>query len=253
MTHPESNVGASSAGPAASMEWETTYKNHLAAVILKAITRDGEVATYDAFRQVVEVTGRTLSTVKNWLGAQIHAPDLASLARIVAHWKIPPDSVFPARLLEQLSAPTSPAVKRVAGIEEDITAVDLIPIQSAQSPASRLALLYYSKNPEKALFIRQEDSDNDQLRLGELAMIDPTYEELGGDGFYLLKIKRPGRAGSSICIRFISALVGEPTLRLGRSSSSPIESVELIPLVDGGLPGHIIVLGKVIAVLRKLS
>ena len=252
MSDTEPKVTAGSSGPLSPVGWETAYKSHVAAVVLKAITQDGAVATYDAFRQVVEVTGRTLSTVKNWLGAQIHPPDLASLARIVEHWKIPAESIFPAKLLGKLSASSSSAVKHVAGIEEDITAVELIPIQSSDSPASRLALLYYSKNPEKALFIRQEDSDNDQLRLGELAMIDPTFEELGGDGFYLLKIRRPGRAGSAICIRFISTMVGEPTLRLSRSSTSPIESQETIPLVNGGLPAHIIVLGKVIAVLRKL-
>ena len=252
MSENESKLEARATRPASFAEWETAYKSHIAAVILKAITRDGDVATYDAFRQVVEITGRTLSTVKNWLGAQIHAPDLASLARIVEHWEIPPETLFPASLLDKLSATPSPSAKRIADIEDDITPVNLIPIHSSDSPASRLALLYYSENPEKALFIRQEDSDNDQLRLGELAMIDPTFEELGGDGFYLLKIRRPGRAGSAICIRFISTMVGEPILRLSRSSSSPIESVEHLPLVDGGLPGHIIVLGKVIAVLRKL-
>jgi len=234
-----------------SSDWENTYKAHIAAAVLKAITQDGEIETYTAFRQVVSVTGRTLSTVKNWLAYQSNLPDLASIARICEHWKIGPDVIFPPTLLGRLSVGENTVLDR-SPLADELSTVELIPIRSSDSPANRLAMLFYSKNPEKALFIRQEDSDNDQLRLGELAMVDPTVEELGGDGFYLLKIRRPGAVGSAICIRFISTMVGEPTLRLSRSSSSPLESLELIPLVDGGLPGHIIILGKVIAVLRKL-
>ena len=252
MTELESKTGSGSLRPMSSSDWEAAYKAHIAALILKAITRDGSIETYTAFRQVTGITGRTLSTVKNWLAYQSNLPDLASLARICEHWNIAPESVFPAKLLVKLSEPATDSVSSRAFVEDELSSVQLIPIRSSDSPADRQALLFYSKNPEKALFIRQEDSDNDQLRLGELAMIDPTVEELGGDGFYLLKIRRPGSTGSAICIRFISVMVGEPALRLSRSSSSPVESIELIPLVDGGLPGHIIVLGKVIAVLRKL-
>ena len=164
MSELESKTGATSSGPMASSDWEAEYKAHIAAVILKAITQEGSIETYTAFRQVTVITGRTLSTVKNWLAYQSNLPDLASMARICEHWKIAPEAVLPPKLLVKLSEGAS-AVSSRAPVEEELSSVEIIPIRSSDSPANRQALLLYSKNPEKALFIRQEDSDNEQLRL----------------------------------------------------------------------------------------
>ena len=233
-------------------ELDTVLKAHITPTILKAITKNGQIEPYTAFREVMAVTNRTLSTIKNWLAFGTNVPDFVSLVRIWVHWNIPTDTLLPASLVTKLSAKegSSPVVNKEPWASE-LEALDLIPTSTSDTPAKRQAMAFYSKNPEKTLFIRQEDSDNDQVRPGELFMIDASIEELRGDGFYLLKINRIGTQSSSVCLRFISMMVSEPAVRLSRSSTST-DGVEVIPLQGGTLPPNVVVLGRVIAVLRKL-
>src|SRR5664280_1096089 len=94
---------AASNAMTASSDKEAAYRQHLADTILEYVTDKGAIETPEAYRRVIAVTGRQLSTIKNWLSYRTNLPDLASLARIVEHWKIPPESIFPSRLEALLS------------------------------------------------------------------------------------------------------------------------------------------------------
>lgn len=238
------------------VDHDAAYRNYVADTIVEFATNGGVIERSEAYRQIMAVTRRTLTTVKNWLTYRANSPDIASLARIVLAWGIPPATVFPPKLQALLEGHATDAQSSDSSFskEQSLETYDLIPIRSSSgSDRVRQALFQYTKNPDQVLFVKQEDSDNDQIRLGELMLVDPTFEEIRGNGHYLLRISREGSGAAQVCVRSVDLLVGEPTARLTKGSGSNQDGVELVRLSNGSLPPNITVIGRVLAVLSRLS
>lgn len=226
------------------------YRHHVANVILRHVTKDGNREPAEAYRRVMAVTGRALGTVKNWLTYRTNFPDMASVARIVDRFSIPPEDFYPAHLQQLLSGvpEEAPSEGGLAGGEPPV----LSPYRPGDPATVDRALSKYTDHPRSAVFYRQSGSDMlDQIRPGELMLVDPTCEQISGSGMYLLRFSPEGQAETTV-VRMVDVLMGEPAVRLSCGSAMPPSSVETIPLVKGGLPPHITVLARVVGVLRQL-
>ncbi len=228
---------------------DAAYRNYVADAILRYATKGGSVDLPEAYRQIMAATGRAIATVKNWLTYRANFPDLPSVARIVEHYKIPPETFFPPNLEQLLAGATlEPA-------PEPINPNDP-PIISLYRPGDPVlvdkALARYTDHPRSAVFYRQSGSDMlDQVRPGELMLLDPTCEQITGSGMYLLRFSADGQPVKT-AVRIVEVLMGEPAVRLSCGSAMPPSSVETIQLVQGALPSHVTVLARVIGVLRQL-
>ena len=231
-------------------QWDAAYRAHIAATIRDRVTNHGALERHVAFREVCAVTSRSMSTIKAWLAYESAFPDLGSLARIIAHWKIPSEDLIPARLLAALpSVDAEPAGD--APLFRDLEAFNLFPTRHSSGSLTTQALGYYTAHPEECVWVRQPESDNTVIRQGELVLIDPAIESLADNAFYLLKIGHPGDTNTKMCIRFLRRLIGEPAVRLSRSDESADNSAEVLPLVNGSLPAHITLVGKVCGHVSK--
>lgn len=228
---------------------DALYRQYLADLILDFATNGGQVDTPEAHRRIMSVTHRTITTVKNWLAYRVNFPDIGSLARIVAHWEIPPADIFPRGLDGLLSGvtPVSEPDPKTRGINDE----HIVPVHSSSDPArlDRL-LLKYTDHPRECVYVRQDGSDMlDQIRPGELMLIDPSYEHIRANGVYLLKFMMPD-APDRLVTRNVEILLSEPALRISCGSGVQ-QSVETISLANGNLPSKVTVLGKVIGVLKQ--
>ena len=230
---------------------DAAYRHYVADVITKHVTKGGALEITEGYRQLKAVTGKSLGTVKNWLAYRASFPDLPSLARIIEHYEIPPESFYPANLDRLLAGAPSDA----DSVSPPSETADL-PIISLYRPgdpsSSDRALSKYTDHPRAAVFYRQTGSDMlDQIRPGELVLVDPTCEQIVGSGMYLLRFSAPGQADQT-AIRMVEVLFGEPMVRLSCGSAMPTSSVRMIPIVNGQLPEHIAVLARVVGHLRQL-
>lgn len=231
-----------------NVDRDAALRHHIANVVMVHATRNNQVPSHRAIREVCTVTGKALSTVKSWLHFRTTFPDFLSLARIVSHWNIPREQILPDELSdllrgEQDAAPES--VRRPIGEEAAF---------SFYSPndASSLdrALAKYTDDPRNTLFVRHETSDMlDQIRPHELMMVDPSCEQIDGAGIYMLRFSMPGQPTRNF-VRNVEPLMSEPAVRV--SCGRAVEATsEVIPLVQGQLPEHVSVLFRVIAVVRQ--
>lgn len=233
---------------------DAAYRNYIADLVMEHVTERGVLNNNpEAYRRVMAVTGRTLGTVKNWLAYRTNAPDLASLARIVEHWKISPHAVYPPELPSLLGT-----------VDEDASALETVRNSGylgehvlisfhgrTDADAIDKALSKYTDRPRSALLVRQIGSDMiDEIRPGELMLVDAAREHIDGSGIYVLRITSKN-SNDTICVRSVERLLGEPSVRLRGGSAASIASVETLPLVDGVIPG-VTVLGCVLGVLRQL-
>ncbi|NRF71361.1 hypothetical protein HLB44_30690 [Aquincola sp. S2] len=231
---------------------DAAYRHYVADVIIRHVTKDGALEITEGYRQLRAVTGKSLGTVKNWLTYRANFPDLPSLARIIEHYKIPPESFYPAaldRLLAGASSDADPASPQPSEMAD-------LPIISLYRPgdpsSSDRALTKYTDHPRAAVFYRQAGSDMlDQIRPGELVLVDPTCEQIAGSGMYLLRFSAAGQANQT-AIRMVEVVFGEPMVRLSCGSAMPPTSVQMIPLVNGQLPSNIAVLARVVGHLRQI-
>jgi hypothetical protein len=229
---------------------ESAYRHYLADTILEYITDQGAIDGPEAYRQVIAVTGRQLSTVKNWLSYRTNLPDLASLARIVEHWAIPTTAIFPPQLSLLLSGVTMSDASAIETPRGSFADHVLVPLYGAGDAAMiDRALAKYTDHPKSALLVRHEGSDMlDEIRPGELMLVDTTLEQIRGSGIYLLKFAVGGEQAT--CVRHVDLLMGEPAVRIRGGSASPATSAETLPLVEGVLR-EVTVLGRVVGVLRQ--
>jgi hypothetical protein len=167
----------------------------------------------------------------------------------MSHWKIPAEVLFPPELLvapsgEARSFAETPLIR-------ELEAFNLFPTRHHAGALATQALNFYTAHPEDSIWIRQPESDNNDIRQGELVLIDPSIETLTDNAFYLLKIGHPGDKNTKMCIRFLRRMISEPAVRLSRSDESADNSAEMLPFVNGSLPSHITVLGKVCGHVSK--
>lgn len=232
------------------------YRHYLADLILSYATRNGALDKVEAYKQVMAVTSRSIVTIRSWLSLRTSIPDAPSLARIVNHWNIPPGSVFPSNLDALLQGDDSSDLKRVEDDERLRTVGDdhvLVPLYGAGDPANLdRALSKYTDHPRSTIFFRYDGSEMlDQIRPGELVLVDASSEHISRGGLYLLKFAPPGQRPRVIA-RFVEILVGEPAVRLSHGSMVGGASAEVVPLRDDGqLPPSVTVLGRIVGVLRQ--
>jgi hypothetical protein len=237
-----------------SADVDEAYRNYIADLVMEYATERGVLNNNpEAYRRVMAVTGRTLGTVKNWLAYRTNAPDLASLARIVEHWKIPPQAVYPQQLPMLLgTVDDSVATLQTENIAGNLGEHVLISFHGrTDAETIDKALSKYTDQPRSALLVRQVGSDMiDEIRPGELMLVDSAQESINGSGIYVLRISSKG-SNDTVCVRFVERLLGEPNVRLRGGSASPAASVETLPLIEGVIPG-VTVLARVLGVLRQL-
>lgn len=232
------------------------YRHYLADLILSYATRNGALDKVEAYKQVMAVTHRSIVTVRSWLSLRTSIPDAPSLARIVNHWKIPPASVFPGNLDALLQGDDAGDLKRVDD-DEKLRSIEhdhvLVPLYGTKDPTVLdHALSKYTDHPRSTIFFRYDGSEMlDQIRPGELVLVDASTEHISKGGLYLLKFAPPGQRPSVIA-RFAEILLGEPAVRLSHGSMLSGTSAEVVPLRDDGqLPPSVTVLGRIVAVLRQ--
>ncbi|MEO8921578.1 MAG: hypothetical protein ABI330_01885 [Caldimonas sp.] len=233
---------------------DAAYRNYLADLIMDHATDRGVLRNNpEAYRRVMAVTGRTLGTVKNWLANRTTSPDVASLARIVDHWAIPPAAIYPPQLAVLLGRASEGTLQyEPLPKPESLGEYVLISFNAAaDSENAARALSKYTDRPQSALLVRQVGGDMvDEIRPGELMLVDAGQEHIDSSGIYMLRISSQG-SNSITCVRFVERLLAQPTVRLRGGSTSSVSTVETFPLVDGVISG-VTVLARVLGVLRQL-
>jgi len=254
MNTPNMNNAIEGTETSSMVDEDAAYKNYIADLVMDYVTERGVLNNNpEAYRRVMAVTSRTLGTVKNWLAYRTNAPDLASLARIVDHWRIPTASIFPPQLPSLLGAASDGLSTLQSASTAGLLGDHLLISLHGPSDAEMIdkALLKYTDRPRSTLFVRQIGSDMiDEIRPGELVLVDAGCEYVDNSGFYMLRIAAKNM-NDTVCVRFVERLLGEPRVRLRGGSATPLASVETLPLADGVIPG-VTVLARVLGVLRQL-
>ena len=233
---------------------DAAYRNYIADLVMDHVTERGVLNNNpEAYRRVMAVTSRTLGTVKSWLAYRTNTPDLASLARIVEHWQIPPAAIYPPQLPSLLGAVSDGLSTLQTAINAGFLGDHVLISLHGPSDADTIdkALSKYTDRPRSALLVRQIGSDMiDEIRPGELVLVDAGSEHVDGSGIYVLRIATKNST-DTVCVRFVERLLGEPSVRLRGGSATPLASVETLPLINGLIPG-VTVLARVLGVLRQL-
>lgn len=227
---------------------DAKLRTRIADIIMAHATRNNTLTSPQAIREVCRVTGRSNSTVKSWLHFKATFPDLGSLARIINHYKIPREAVLPDDLADLVEGDVEAAAEPVRlALGEEATYSFYAP----NDPSSLdRALLKYTEAPRHTLFVKHDSSDMlDQIRPGELMLVDPTCEEITGAGIYMLRFSMPNQPTRSF-VRNVEPLMSEPAVRISGGSASTSRP-EVIQLVQGRLPPHVSVLFRVIGVVRQ--
>ena len=235
------------------------YLNYLADILLRYITDEGRKTNLpEVYKDVMAVTSRTIGTVKNWLTYRTHAPDVASLARIVAHWSIPTAAIFPNRLAEILGGSN---VSSSVEAEAEPNPMPFIRLYGPNDKALVDGMLRrYTGQPGSVVFVKKEGSDmRDEIGTDELMLVDTSSERVEMSGIYLLRLDEPG---TPVMVRHVEHELGDlskPTSEVTESSwtskvalskgSLSTAQPHIAPLVDGVIP-NITVLGRVVAILR---
>ena len=233
---------------------ESAYRNYIADLIMEYVTEHGALhSNPEAYRRVIAVTGRSLGTVKQWLAYRAVSPDIVSLARIVKHWRIPPAAVYPPHLASLLGQSGLEEItqQRVRS-NDSLAAYSVMSLLEPSDVATvERALSVYTDRPSSTLLMRQVDSEMaDEIRPGELMLVDTSVEQIEGSGIYVLRLAAAG--GQEVkCVRKVERLVSEPTVRLRCGSAMANAEVETVPIKDGIVPG-VTVLARVLGVLRRL-
>jgi hypothetical protein len=218
-----------------------SYKDFIAELILRYITKGGAIKPAHAFHEVVGVTQRSYGTVKNWVIYRNSYPDLESLARIVHHWQIPPEEVFLPGIATHTTVP--PTVSSGDQL--------LLPLYGQSNPKIfEAALSLYTDHPQSLMLVRQQGVDmEDEVRAGEIMVVDASQEQIRNSGMYVLRYSAID-GSQSTCTRMVEVLVGQQAASIRCSNARFFNTVETLPLANGLLPSHIVVLGRVQGVLK---
>ena len=222
------------------------YREHLCQLVTRYAGTDGDLDG-GSYQILMSVTGRSLSTLKNWFRYSNGMPDLAAMARIVAHWKIPPHEVFPSASAVEPGAQGAAAEEP---IPTDIGAGTVaLPFASGQDRGLvRQALQRYSLQSETLVWLRQDSGDAaGVVENGELMLVDTSVERIQQAGLFVLRTNDPEPV---ICTRMVQPLIGRPEARISLPGSKLAGAWEDMPLQDGLLKGPITVLGRVVGRLQ---
>lgn len=232
---------------------EFAYRRYVADVLLEYATESKKLENPEAYRRVMAITGRTLGTVKNWLAYRTNLPDLASLARMVEQWQIPPAKIFPPHLRSLLTGQPDEKSLPVSCTDLGANTDQVLISLYGTGDLSRIdvALSKYTDHPQRALLVKHEGGEMlDEIRPGELMLVDTGCEQINGSGIYLLRFAAGGGAPTTHA-RFVDVLVSEPSVRIRGGSATPSTATEQVPISNGTIHG-VTVLGRVIGVLRQM-
>ena len=234
--------------PGPSPDIPLSYKDFVAELLLRYITKGGVIEPSQAFHEVVAVTERSYGTVKNWVAYRNSYPDLESLARIVHHWQIPPEEIFGVTVEGPRSNAASHTIGPTTGSPGDQL---LVPLYGQSNPKIfERALSLYTDHPQSLMLVRQQGVDmEDQVRAGEIMVVDASQEQIRNSGMYVLRYSTID-GSQSTCTRMVEVLVGQQTANISCSNARFFNATETLPLVNGLLPSHIVVLGRVQGVLK---
>jgi hypothetical protein len=257
-SHPQ---GFSQSERDAEQAAEAAYRDHVARLVLSHVeTAAGESALVkDAVHQLMDVTGMSLSTVRNWFRRRSGMPDLASMARIVARWSIAPEEVFPPNLLGTMRLSTQPAEDQQCapthGASASVIGEAAVLLLSGRNDALsvKAGLQRYSATPEALILVRQEGTDSTGVvEHGELMLVDASVERIIGSGFYVLRVPGPG-GRTSLALRSVQPLLGREAVRVSAASQSLASFWEEVALgPNGSLQNGITILGKMVGRLQSL-
>jgi hypothetical protein len=233
------------------------YRRYVGDLLARYATRNGSLEPPEAMAELVAVTGKSLSTVRNWLVYRQYLPDLESFAKIVLHWRIPATEVFPADLENILLSEPPHDTKPIAsqgvappGAFDIRDAVMFSPFGNKDQSVVIKALSKYTDFPRSTMFVRMESADmEEKIRIGEIMLADCSDEQISRNGMYLLRYT--GQSGAvHTCVRMVIVLAGQNLAKLVCLNPLFSSSDETVPLVDGQLPSHITILGRVAGLLH---
>lgn len=235
---------------------EQAFRDHVAQVVMHHVGTEVDLAEsrHRALVELAATTGRSLSTIKNWVNYRTGSPDLESMARIMARWKVAADDVFPPHLLRALS--TGPDAPAAPAAEMPIAAKDAVVLRlSGRNDVAQVseATQRYSDRATGLIFVRQEGHDAaGVVEAGELMLVDASVERIERSGLYILRI--PGASGDNVTVlRTVHRLVSKSAARVhvaGQALSSFGEELDLT--AEHTFVTGIAVLGRVVAVLRAV-
>lgn len=226
-------------------------RRRIASLILRYVQADG-TSKSDAIKAVADATGRSVSTVKNWLLYHLALPDLEAMAQIVARWSIPAFEVFECLSQQPKASPVTLPPRPSTGLPDNDLGM-LVPLSSIAHPSLLRALRRYSDSPDHLVIQQFECPDSPVVSHGELMFIDTSVETvLPIGGTYVLSVLDPdGRV--QLHTRRVQPLIGRPSAQVAMLSPDHLQLTEEFPLVGGVLAGgKVRVFGKVVAVVKSL-
>lgn len=182
-----------------------------------------------------KVTQRSERTMQNWFVNRTSMPDLEATGKIMAHWGISAEELFPPDMIAQLKGAANATVMQpeTATPEPSFDLGDA-PVLTLAGPnhpqAVAEAMKAYSGNPSKTVLMPYRGGDaSGFVEHGELIGVDVEHEKITGMGWYLLRIEDDS-GGYADFLRVVQPLTGRPFARVAPASqalSSMSEELEL--------------------------
>jgi hypothetical protein len=225
------------------------FKDHVIDLFRSVILRTHTQA--EAIKEVSSVTKRSRAAVVNWLNNRLNLPDAYAIRNLLQHYRIDPRAVFQwtpegGATWQGNQEPSMPASRSPAASESvhrgsGIPLVDFL----RREPTLGLLLTRYSPHPEScALILQETDEMAEDIRKGELVLVDTSVDSLAGTGTYAL------RRGGRTFVRLIEQKISEDiaVLRCG----NPRYRDETVRVDTAGTLEGLQVLGKVVGSIKQL-
>lgn len=229
------------------------YIEHISRLVLRYGKERGLRDT-DAFKELMGVTGRGFSTVKNWLRYRTGLPDLEAMARIQAHWRIPADEIFRADLIGLGSPDTGGGTVSATGLSTRGDVAVLALSSLGQTDLRSRMLQRYGSAVSNMVLLAQEGADaSGVVEAGDLMLVDTSVDRIRRAGLYVLCMADGTEAGQ-VCTRQVTPLMGRPVARVAITSQALGILPEELPLDNNGRfeSDSVSVLGRVVGVMRAL-
>jgi len=233
------------------------YRQHVIDVIWRYASRNGTLDSRQVFHELKDVTGRSYSTVKNWMHFGIGLPDVEALSFVVSHWGIPAEELFPQRVPVAVEPPPELAAEEAPAAASSLSNEPHV-LPAFGRPNVRAINRVFSKytaNPTWCVWVQQPNADAaGVVDQGEVMLVDPQIERITGAGLYILRIPLAS-GGEDMVTRWVQPLTGQALARVSLPNTKiQIGMSEEFPLfADGKFGNGIAVVGKVLSVNRAVG
>lgn len=193
----------------------------------------------DAIAEVIALTGRSRSSVVNWLVNGSYVPDLVAFFKLAAHYNVDLTGAPMLEALQRLS-PEAPPIPR----EHMPVGSYMLKALDTGNPVKK-ALRRYTANPDSTLFMMYAGDDMaDHISRDELILVDVSIEAIQSDGIYLLQ------AGERTFLRVAQLRLASQAITLSALNPNYAHLAETVtPDAEGIIPG-VQVHGRVVGVLK---